>query len=165
MPSGYAPPTPPKPRVEDGAYRVILDKDIPVDFTEYFTKSEDEEECELKKPWAAGRLTQRGGHTPHEPEMSHADTGEVDNKDTLIPADESRCGEVSILNGTSKSAYDADTSTQANDVTTEYTPRKRRLRRKFPPILRTSYYRWKRLRDDYRKQERVWDTPEWVAGF
>ena len=75
-----------------------------VDFTEYFTDSEEEEECELKKPWAAGGLTQKGGYTPHEPEMSHANTGEVDNKDTPIPADESKCGEDSILNGTSESA-------------------------------------------------------------
>ena len=54
-PADYAPPTPPRPR-EDGAYRVILDKDIPIDFTEYFTESEEEEEYELKKPWIAGGL-------------------------------------------------------------------------------------------------------------
>ena len=51
-PDGYAPPTPPRPR-EDGAYRVILDNDIPVNFTDYITESEDEEEHGLKKPWIA----------------------------------------------------------------------------------------------------------------
>ena len=112
--------------MEDGAYRVILDKDIPVDFTEYFTESEDEEKCELKKIWAAGGLPQKHTHTPRETVVSHAATRDVSDKDTPIPTDESRCEEDSILNGTSESTYDGDTSTQANDVTTEHTPRKKR---------------------------------------
>ena len=72
--------------------------------------------------------------------MSHANTREVNDKDTPIPADESRWEEDSILNRTSESAYNGDTSTQANDVTIERTPRKRTLRRKLSPILRTAYY-------------------------
>ena len=62
---------------------MILDEDIPVDFTKYFTDSEDEEECDLKKPWADGGLIQKDGSISHEPEMSHADTGEVNDIDTL----------------------------------------------------------------------------------
>ena len=42
--NGCAPPTPPRPR-EDSAYRVILDEEIPVDFNDYYTESEDKEEC------------------------------------------------------------------------------------------------------------------------
>ena len=40
-PPGYIPPTPPRPRRDAGAYRLILDEDVEVDFTEYFTDSED----------------------------------------------------------------------------------------------------------------------------
>ena len=36
------PPTPPRPRDEAGAFRVILDHDEDLDLTEYFTESEDE---------------------------------------------------------------------------------------------------------------------------
>ena len=36
------PPTPPRPREEAGAFRVILDHDEDLDLTEYFTESEDE---------------------------------------------------------------------------------------------------------------------------
>ena len=43
-PHGYIPPTPPRPRGDDGAYRVVLDEDVTVNFTEYFTESDDEEE-------------------------------------------------------------------------------------------------------------------------
>ena len=71
-------------------YRVILDEDIPVDFTEYFSGSEDEEECELKKPWATGGLPQRHTCTPRETAVSHADTRETEDKDTPVPSDKSR---------------------------------------------------------------------------
>ena len=124
---------------------MILDEDIPVDFTEYFTESEDEEECELKKPWTTRGLPLRHTCTPCETAVSHADTLETKDKENPVPPDESRCEEESILNGTSESSYDGDTSTQANDVTTKYTPRRRKLRHKFPPILRTAYYGRKRL--------------------
>ena len=36
-----APPTPPRPREEAGAFRVILDHDEDLDLTEYLTESED----------------------------------------------------------------------------------------------------------------------------
>merc|ERR1712240_740595 len=49
-PPGYIPPTPPRPRGDAGAYRVILDEDDEVDFMEYFTDSEDEDEGDEKKP-------------------------------------------------------------------------------------------------------------------
>ena len=52
VPPRYIPPTPPKPRGDDGAYRVVLDEDIPVNFTDYFTDSDKEEEGDIKKPWA-----------------------------------------------------------------------------------------------------------------
>ena len=111
MPPGYVLPTPPRPRGEDGVYRVVLDEDIPVDFTEYFTDSEEEEEGDLKKPWADGRLIQKDGSTSHVSDVSHANTGEVNYIDTPNLADESRCEEDLVLNGTSDSAYDGDTST------------------------------------------------------
>ena len=44
----YIPPTPPRPREEAGAFRVILDHNVNLDFTEYFTKSNNEEEDDVK---------------------------------------------------------------------------------------------------------------------
>ena len=38
----YTPPTPPRPREGEGAFRVILDHDLDLDITKYFTDSEDE---------------------------------------------------------------------------------------------------------------------------
>ena len=45
---GYVPPTPPRPREEAGAFRVILDHDVDLNLTEYFTESEEEEEDDVK---------------------------------------------------------------------------------------------------------------------
>ena len=83
-------------------------------------------------------------------------------KKPLSRPTESRCEEDSILNGTVESAYGRDTSTQANDVTTEHTPQKRRLRCKFSPILRTAYYSWKRLMGGVRHF--VSSVTEYAAG-
>ena len=38
----YTPPTPPRPREGEGAFRVILDQYLDLDITKYFTDSEDE---------------------------------------------------------------------------------------------------------------------------
>ena len=45
---GYVPPTPPRPREEVGAFQVILDHDVDLDLTEYFTKSDNKEEDDMK---------------------------------------------------------------------------------------------------------------------
>ena len=37
----YTPPTPPRPRDGEGAFRVIIDKDKDLDLTVYFSDSED----------------------------------------------------------------------------------------------------------------------------
>ena len=47
---GYVPPTPPRPREEAGAFRVILNHDVDLDLTEYFTESDEEEEDDVKRP-------------------------------------------------------------------------------------------------------------------
>ena len=48
---GYVPPTPPRPREEAGAFRVILDHNVDLNLTEYFTESNNEEEDDMKQPW------------------------------------------------------------------------------------------------------------------
>ena len=83
VPPGYIPPTPPKPRGDDGAYRVVLNKDIPVDFTEYFTDSEDDDEGDGKKPGVDGQYIPTGMGTPQDPELYRSDTGEENNTEIL----------------------------------------------------------------------------------
>merc|ERR1712240_865140 len=77
-------------------------------------------------------------------------------------ANDSRCEEESFLNGTSESAYEGDTSTHANDVTIDSTKRKRAMRRRLAPILRTAYYGRKRLMGGVRHF--VSSVTEYAAG-
>merc|ERR1712082_441780 len=68
----------------------------------------------------------------------------------------------SFLNGTSESAYEGDTSTHANDVTIDSTKRKRAMRCRLAPILRTAYYGRKRLMGGIRNF--VSSVTEYAAG-
>merc|ERR1712112_130692 len=61
-----------------------------------------------------------------------------------------------------QSAYEGDTSTHANDVTIDSTKQKRAMRRRLAPILRTAYYRRKRLMGGVRHF--VSSVTEYAAG-
>ena len=123
--------------------------------TEYFTDSDKEEEGDIKKPWADGRYTPEDGITPHDSGLSYTGTGDEINTDTPNIANDSRCKEESFLNGTSESAH-------ANDVTIDSTRRKRAMRRRLAPILRTAYYGHKRLMGGVRHF--VSSVTEYAAG-
>ena len=99
-PPGYIPPTPPRPRGDAGAYRVILDEDIEVDFTEYFTDSEDEDKGDKKKPWVHDQYTPVDLDIPQDPELYYSDAEEEGNTQTLNITVDAENRENLILNGT-----------------------------------------------------------------
>ena len=127
-PPGYIPPIPPRPRGDAGAYRVILNKDVAVNFTEYFTDSKDEDEGDGKKPWVDGQYTPADMGTPQDPELYHSDTGEENNTEILNITADAENKENSILNGTSESAYKCNIFTHAIDTTVDKASRKKTRR-------------------------------------
>ena len=107
---GYIPLTPPRPREEAEAIRVILDQDIDVDFTEYFTDSEDEDEGDGGKPWVPDQYAQVDMDIPHDPEeLYYSDIEEEGDTQPLNITADAETEENSTLNGTSESAYEGDT--------------------------------------------------------
>ena len=119
---------------------MILDKDVAVDFTEYFTDSQDDDEGDGKKPWVDGQYTPTDMGTPQDPELYYSDTGEKNNIEILNITVDGENKENSILNGTSESAYKGNVSTHAIDTTVYTALQKKTRRQKLAPILRTAYY-------------------------
>ena len=124
---------------------MILDKDFKVDFTEYFTDSEEEDKGDLKKPWAYNQYTQAVSDTPKDPEMYYPDIEEEVNTQPLNITTDIIINDESTLNGMTGSAYEGDISTQTTDTTVDRMVPKKTRKRKLAPILRTAYYGRKRL--------------------
>ena len=142
---GYVLPTPPRPREEAGAFQVILDHDVNLNLTEYFTESNEEEEEDVKQPWLYKQQTSSDCVLSQDLEIYYSDQEEENS--IHLPNDVTDCdiNDNSILNGTSESAYEGDISTYATDTTLDTKRRKRIKNHNFAPILRTAYYGRKRL--------------------
>ena len=139
---GYIPPIPPRPREE---VRVILNHDVNLDLTEYFTESDEEEEEDVKQPWLYKQQTSSDCVPSQDLEIYYSDQEEENS--IYLPNDVTNCdiNNNSILNCTSESAYKGDISTYAMDTTLDTKRRKRIKKHNFAPILRTAYYGRKRL--------------------
>ena len=124
---------------------MILDEDVEVDFTEYFTDSEDEDEGDAKNPWVYGQYTQVDTDMPQDPELYYSDIEEEDDTQPQNITADVGISDHSTLNWTTESAYKGDVSTHATDTTIDRVIRKKTRKRKLPPILRAAYYRRKRL--------------------
>ena len=161
-PPGYIPPTPPRPRGDAGAYRVILDKDVEVNFTEYFTDSEDKDKGDKKKPWVHDQYTLVDMDIPQNPELDYSNAEEEGDTQPLNITVDAENKENLILDGTSESAYEGDISTHATDTTVDGALRRKTRRRKLAPILRTAYYGCKRLMGGIRHF--VSSVTEYAAG-
>ena len=125
---GYVPTTPPRPREEAGAFRVILDHDVDLDLTEYFTESDEEEEEDMKQPWLYKQQTSSDCVPSQDLEIYYSDQEEENS--IHLPNDVTDCdiNDNSILNGTSESAYKGDISTYATDTTLDI-KRHRRIKK------------------------------------
>ena len=112
---GYVPTTPPRPREEAGAFRVILDHDVNLNLTEYFTESDEEEE-DVKQPWLYKQQTSSDCVLSQDLEIYYSDQEEENS--IHLPNDVTDCdiNNNSILNSTSESAYKVDISTYATDT-------------------------------------------------
>ena len=158
----YAPPTPPKPREEAGAFRVILDHDVDLDLTEYFTESKDKQEDDPKQPREYKQPISPSPKTSPKVKIFYSDckedTHETDDYDTS----NGDFNGSSTFNLISKSAYEGDISTYAMNTSLDTKRRKKLKKHKLAPILRMSYYGQKRLM--IRKRNFVLSVMEYFAG-
>ena len=113
---GYVLPTPPRPREEAGAFRVILDHDINLNLTEYFTESDEEEEEDVKQPWLYKQQTSSDCVLSQDLEIYYSDQEEENSIHLLNDVTDFDINDNSILNGTSESAYKGDISTYATNT-------------------------------------------------
>ena len=136
----YAPPTPPKPREEAGAFRVILDHDVDLDLTEHFTESKDKQEDDPKQPREYKQPISPSPKTSPEVKIFYSDckedTHETDDYDTF----NGDFNGSSTFNLTSKSAYEGDISTYATNTLLDTKRRKKLKKHNLAPILRMLYY-------------------------